>query len=147
MFERHFTILLLFFASAFAGLVGCGSGQDPNRLPTFPASGQISFQGKPVPGAFIVLHPKGANSSDEVVRPRAQVKDDGTFELTSYETGDGAPAGDYVLTVQWHKFVKHGNDVAPGPNVLPRIYASPDKSPVTVKIAEGPNQLAPIVVR
>lgn len=128
-------------------LSGCGSGGDPDRLPVFPAKGHITFQGEPVPGAFVVLHPKHAPEGTETVRPRAQVNPDGSFELTSYETGDGAPAGEYAVTVQWHKLVKHGSDVAPGPNVLPKKYAGPQTSPLTVRIAEDQNDLAPIVVR
>ncbi|HEY2826680.1 MAG TPA: hypothetical protein VGJ04_03690, partial [Pirellulales bacterium] len=83
----------------------------------------------------------------EVV-PTAQVKPDGTFDLSSYAANDGAPPGEYKVTVQWHKTVKPaGGDPTLGPNLLPPQYRRPDTSPLTVVIAAGPNQLNPIVLK
>jgi hypothetical protein len=129
------------------GFTGCGSSPDPNRLPVFPAKGQIAFKGKPANGAFVVLHPKKAVGVD-VVRPRAQVQEDGTFLLSTYDANDGAPAGEYKVTLELHNFIKNKNgDISRGPNVLPKQYGRPDTSPITVLIAEGENSLSPIVLK
>lgn len=128
--------------------VGCGAKQDPNRLPVFPASGKVTFQGQPPVGALVVLHPKVSTPQNESVRPRAYVKADGSFELSSYESNDGAPAGDYAVVVVWPKPVKSpSGEASAGPNVLPPKYARPETSPAIVKIAEGSNQLNPIIVK
>jgi hypothetical protein len=142
--KRLATLALL---SVSIGFAGCGSSQDPNRLPVFPAKGQIAFKGKPANGAFVVLHPKNA-VGDNAVRPRAQVQEDGTFLLSTYDANDGAPVGEYKVTVELHNFVKSKNgDISRGPNVLPKQYGLPKTSPITVQIAGGENQLPPIVLK
>jgi len=55
--------------------------------------------------------------------------------------------GDYVITVQWYKPVRVGNDLVGGPNVLPARYASTQTSDVKVRIAAGENHLQPIQLR
>jgi hypothetical protein len=128
--------------------VGCGSGQDPNRLPVFPASGKVTFQGKPAAGALVVLHPKVSTPENQSVRPRAYVQEDGSFQLSSYESNDGAPIGDYAVVLVWPKTVKAANgEASAGPNILPPLYSRPETSPAVVKIAEGSNQLNPIVLK
>jgi len=130
--------------------IGCGSAQDPNRLPVFPATGKISFKGVVPDGAYVALHSKTnakAPNGQEVV-PTAKVKSDGTFDLSSYAANDGAPSGEYKVTVEWHKTIKPaGGDPTLGPNLLPPQYSKADTSPLTVIIATGPNQLNPIVLK
>jgi hypothetical protein len=91
-----------------------------------------------------VLSP--VNSTDpEAVLPTGGVKDDGSFVLTSYKAGDGAPPGEYVVTIQWFKFDKEIGGA--GPNVLPEIYSSPKTSPIKVTVnAGGPTTLEPITI-
>jgi hypothetical protein len=134
------------FALTFAALItGCGRS-DANRVPVHPTTGAIQFRGTPVSGAFVSLHPKlGAGTS--APSPRATVGPDGRFALSTYEGQDGAPEGDYVLTVQWYKPIRQGNELVGGPNVLPRKYASAKTSDLIVKIAAGENCLTPIQIR
>lgn len=124
-----------------AGPVGC-SPQDSGRVPTFPVTGSISFQGKPMPGAFVALHPK--LPQENVPSPRASVAADGSLKLSTYDGGDGAPQGEYVLTVEWYKPVKVGGDLVSGPNVVPRKYASPKTSDIVVNVTAQENSLPPI---
>ena len=129
---------------------GCGSAQDPDRLPVFPATGKISFKGAVPDGAYVALHSKTkakAPNGQEVV-PTGQVKPDGTFDLSSYAAADGAPPGEYKLTIEWHKTIKPaGGDPILGPNLLPPQYSKAATSPVEVIIATGPNELKPIVLK
>lgn len=130
-----------------ATIAGCGSSTDPNQLPVFPVKGQIAFRGKTPSGALVVLHPKNSASGIEV-RPSGHVRDDGTFSVTSYKADDGAPSGEYAITVQWQKTIKNKNgDLARGPNEIPKKYSLPNTSPLAVKIAEGENKLPPIVLK
>ena len=95
-------------------------------MPVHPVVGAIQFRGQPADGAFVSLHPK--NATEGVPNPRATVAKDGSFVVSTYDGNDGAPEGDYVVTVQWYKPVRQGNDLVGGPNVLPPKYASPRTS-------------------
>jgi hypothetical protein len=140
-------LAMLVLLPVLAGITGCGSSVDPDRLPVFPAKGQITFQGKSLNGAFVVLHPQGAKGSREA-RPRGHVTEDGKFSLSTYETNDGAPAGEYKVTVECRSLVKRpSGDIVAGPNVLPKKYSRPETSPVTLRIAEGDNSLSPIILK
>jgi hypothetical protein len=130
-----------------ASLAGCGSSPSGDRLPVFPASGKLTFDGRPLTGAFVVLHPKGAASGRTAPRPHAQAAADGSFTLTSYESNDGAPAGDYTLTVELRSLVNHGGDVTAGPNILPAKYGRVETSPIAIQIAEETNTLPDIQIR
>jgi hypothetical protein len=129
--------------------VGCGSSS-PARLPVFHTTGQVKIQGHPAAGAFVVLHPHGMPGKGPdgvVVRPHGIVHSDGTFELTSYETGDGAPAGEYSVTLELRKVVKYpSGDSGPGPNLVPKKFTKPETSTIIVEIVEGQNELKPIVL-
>jgi hypothetical protein len=115
--------------------VGCGSKSGPERVPVFPVQGAVTFKGQPMPGAMLVLHPKTA--ADDVPAPRAQVDKDGNVKVSTYDGGDGAPAGEYVVTVQWYKLIKNGNDVTAGPNVVPLKYSQATSSDLVVQVADG----------
>lgn len=105
--------------------------------PVHPVLGRITV-GSVVPsGAQVVFHPVGRQLPDQAV-PRATVGADGAFLLSTFGTDDGAPEGDYVVTIQWFRI---GKDGAPGPNVLPVRYARPDSSPLKVAVDAGRNEL------
>jgi len=126
-------------------LAGCG-GQGPDRVPVYKTAGKITFRNQPVDGAFLVLHPKAAATPD-VPRPTAHVKPDGSFQPTTFDTADGAPAGEYVVTVEWRKLINDRGEWVPGPNLLPAKYSNPATSDLIVTVAEGKNDLPAIVLR
>jgi hypothetical protein len=127
-------------------LSGCGSSQGSDRVPVFPASGKLVYAGQSLAGAYVVLHPKGADAGHLAPRPHAQAAADGSFSLTSYDTNDGAAAGDYTLTVELRPLVKNGGDYTAGPNILPVKYSRAVTSPVSVQIAAGRNDLQEIQI-
>lgn len=129
-------------ALSAALLLGCGEAK-PERVAVHPVTGTLTVKGQPATGAFVTLHPK-APLGDNVPAPRANVSKDGTFALSTFDGGDGAPAGEYKVTIRWYKLVKSGPDVSPGPNVIPAKYARPESSDLTVRIAAGENSLPPI---
>ena len=126
-------------------LAGCGRSGPP-RVPTHLAKGVITYQGQPVAGAFVALHPKEAAKPD-VPTPTAIVQPDGSFAVTTYDSGDGVPEGEYVLTIQWRRAVKQGGEYLPGPNLLPAKYGKPETSDLVIRIATGQNELAPISLK
>jgi hypothetical protein len=132
---RLFAIALL---PALVFAVGCAPEA---RVPVYPVAGKVTFKGQPAYGAQVVLHAANPSEIDQTA-PVGDVKSDGTFNVTVYEPGDGAPEGDYVATVQWFK--KVGD--AMGPNVLPQEYSSPRTSPVKVSVKGGPTNIPPIAI-
>ncbi|MBA3313549.1 MAG: hypothetical protein H0T47_09730 [Planctomycetaceae bacterium] len=75
--------------------VGCGGADgDAGRVETYETTGKITFEGKPVADAVVSYSPKGS-------QPPAlgRTGSDGTYALRTYEDGDGAAAGDYVVLV------------------------------------------------
>ena len=130
-------LLLLAFA-------GCGNAE-PQRTAVVAVEGAVSFQGKPLPGAMIALHPKTPRT--DVPTPRALVDKDGTFRVSTYEAGDGAPPGEYVATIAWYKLVGQRGDVQAGPNVLPPKYNNPKTSPWVIRVADQSTRLPPVQLR
>lgn len=129
-------------AALAATSIGCGEAK-PDRVAVYPAAGKVTLKGQPTHGAQLILYPKSDLGAD-VPAPRANVGQDGSFKLSTFAGGDGAPEGEYVVTLRWYKLVKQGGDVVAGPNVIPRKYTNPQSSDITVRIAAGQNELPPI---
>ena len=51
----------------------------------FPTKGSITYQGQPIGGAFLALHPKEGSIAD-VPTATAVVQSDGRFAVTTYDT-------------------------------------------------------------
>ena len=121
---------------------GCGGETSPK--PVFPVSGKVLVDGKPAAHATVILHPVGESGPD-VVRPRAQVGPDGTFTVSTYGSGDGAPAGEYAVTVEWWltnaAAGKGRGDDLPPANRLPARYASAASSGLKATVGEGATEL------
>lgn len=102
-------------------------------------------QGNAAPQAEITLH-AATPLKDEMGRdifPHARVNDDGTFELTTYVPGDGAPAGEYRITVVWRKITIEAGEETFSHDLLFDRYANPLNGQV-IKIEAKENQLDPI---
>lgn len=130
-------------AIALLTMVGC-SEAPPDRTPVFPVKGSITFKGQPISGALVALHPQTPIAGTP--NPRANVGKDGAFEVSTYVTADGAPEGEYVLTVLWYKPIKQGTDVISGPNVIPAKYANPNTSDLKVSVKPGDNAVPAITL-
>ena len=117
----------------------CGScARNDGRVPVFPVRGRVLVGDKPATKAFVVLHPIGAQDP-QALRPYGHAGADGSFKLTTYEADDGAPAGEYLVTVVW---------LAPGggedpPDLLKGRYRNPDSSPLKATVQKAPTDLAP----
>lgn len=110
-----------------------------NRKPTEPVRGQLFFEGVPASGAYVVFQKIGGKDKRRV-RADGMVEADGSFRLSTYRANDGAPEGDYAVTVVWRKpFVDAVG--RPGPNVLPQRYAKAETSGLKAAIKAGPNDL------
>lgn len=124
---------------------GCGKSTN-DRVKVYPTNGQILWQGRPLAGAMVVLHPKGARDPRSLPA-RAATDKDGRFHATTYETADGAPAGEYAVTVQYYPLKRQGESYVPGPNSLPQKYANPATTDLSIRVAEAPTTLQPLNLR
>jgi hypothetical protein len=105
--------------------------------PPYPTTGQILVNGKPAEGARLVFHHLGDWGNKSIV-PQAMTKEDGRFTLTTYQMGDGAPAGEYRVVVEWPAY-RRGRNI--GPDRLQGKFANPDSSGLTAHVEKGKNEL------
>jgi hypothetical protein len=91
---KRTTLLLAALALAPAG---CGDG----RVPVYPVTGQLFAGGKPAHGAKVFFFPAEEPKDPRAKCPVAEVDEQGNFALTTYDTADGAPAGEYAVCFMW----------------------------------------------
>jgi hypothetical protein len=122
-------------------LLGCQqeSPQFESR-PTFPVQGRVLINGKPAAGVQVFFHPQ-----DELQRgkPRGITDAEGRFHLRTYHDGDGAPAGQYTITLYWpapYKSNMPAEDQMP-PDRLGQRYMNPKASTLRATVAAGPTTL------
>ena len=93
-------ILPLLIVATFLALpTGCAK----KKVPVHAVSGQVIWNDKPVVGALVIFHPQnGMKVPDDIpMYPNARTDKDGSFQLTTYQTNDGAPAGTYKVVIIW----------------------------------------------
>lgn len=138
--RQKFVGAALLLSIAGTAFTASGCAKDEGRVPVYPVKGKVSVLGQVPEGALVVLYPTPGATNLEI-RPSGKVKQDGSFELTTYEADDGAPVGDYTATIQWNKLVKRGSDTVAGPNAVPPKFGSPDTSPWKIKVGAAPTDL------
>lgn len=124
---------------------GCFAKND--RLPVHHVTGGVFVNGKPAVGARLFFHPAANPSNPRALRPFAEVGDDGSFELSTYLAGDGAPAGEYVVTVFWPapappRKGKFEDESTPR-DQLKNTFSDPRTSKLRAQIHSGENVLSP----
>ena len=136
----RWTALSLFAILALA-LASCSR---EGRPPVYPVRGTVTFQKRPATKAVVVLRPVAPGGPKDVL-PRGEVGPDGSFQIGTFADGDGAPAGEYAVTVIWPEAKKDadGADVVEGDRLGGR-FNDPARSKWKVQIKDGPNDLEPI---
>jgi hypothetical protein len=110
-------------------LVAMAPACGPSRKTVYPVKGRVvDYAGKPVVGATVVFHPAQPDP-DDVNIPAAHVDESGAYALTTYVQGDGAPAGEYAVTIILVPPRKNPLDV-PVPDRLRGRYADPNSSKI-----------------
>jgi hypothetical protein len=104
----------------------------------FPVRGEVFFQGKPADGAVVHLHPRDSTKCPPAF---ATVQKDGSFALSTYGQGDGAAAGDYVVTLNWRDEKVVDGDSIFGPDRFRGRYSRHDKSDLKATVTTGENVL------
>lgn len=135
---------LFFTASLMLVCASCGK-KDDGRVPVYPVIGKVFVNGKPAKNAQVFFHPL---ESGVKLFPHGRVDSDGSFQLSTYELNDGAPAGDYLVTIVWQNPAPPGSapDAPEGPDRLKGRYADVRKSKLHVHVEEKPNELKPFEI-
>lgn len=128
-------------------LPGCGPGVPSDRPATYPVSGTVTMDGQPVANATLSFQLSDAS------RGAAGVTDDqGRYDLTTFEPGDGAVPGEYLVAIMKYDAASQGAAVSEddpnydpnvtesvAKNLLPERYASVGTSGLKVTIIEEKN--------
>jgi hypothetical protein len=121
----------------------CSSGE-----PSYPTRGQVLVGGKPAAGAVVTLTPRDARATGP--KPSGVVGADGWFTVRTYEIAtrtvrDGAPPGQYVVTISWAPGPSRDSlrRTAPEPDLLGGRYRESKTSPLRAEVKEGPTELPP----
>lgn len=132
-----------------AALLGCSGSDFPE---TYPVTGKVTLQGKPVEGAQITFVVEGA--------PRMAMGTtdaEGNYTLSTFEPGDGAMPGSHKVMVaspaveapvmdpgnpggDYGAMMRQAASGRPAEGAIPPKYNSPQTSGLTAEVtAEGPN--------
>lgn len=133
-------VILVAIGMAALGINGCS----PERPPLYPVKGQVFWKGKPAAGAMVFLNPVLAKEvsgrSPVTERPMGRVEDDGSFEISTFGKKDGAPVGQYRVTLLWTK--RTGPNEDDEESLLPAEFMDPTRSSLpVVEVREGVNAL------
>ena len=113
------------------------------KLPVYPVKGQILIDGNPVKDVLIYFWPGKIEEGLHAYCPNAQTDENGYFALSTYDRADGAPEGEYAVTIEWpvgYSIVSnqwHGDH-------LQGKYKDQTSSEIKIKIEPKPNDLPPI---
>jgi hypothetical protein len=127
-------------AGALAALLfGCSGNKGP-RL--YPVKGLVRINGAPAKDVNVTFTPvTPLDGTTEPLSPSAVTGEDGSFHLMSFQPGDGAPAGDYLVTVIYpmSRFNKHLDGI----DRLRDKFANPKTSGLTARVEPTSNDLPP----
>jgi hypothetical protein len=133
---------LLVFSILILALLNCSQASQGPKL--YPVKGQVFLKDRPATGARLVLVPVDDPKAE---KPSAIVDENGSFQLATRQPGDGAPAGEYGVSITWFERRKidpqKEDDTQQFVDKLGGRYADPKASKLKVKITEGPNELPP----
>lgn len=111
-----------------------------NMKPVYPVRGKIVHDGAPLAGAKVEFHLVEQDGKKTTRIADAFTEADGTFTLSTYKANDGAPAGEYAVTVVLRQPYYDASGKL-GPNLLPAKYASPKASDLRVRVKNEPNEV------
>jgi hypothetical protein len=136
MRRARFVLVLILLLGA-----GCSSGG--NGKPVYSVQGQAFKGTQPMAGAVVAFHSLSAEDKTNIVRPNGTVAEDGSFKLTTYKPNDGAPKGEYAVTILWmdkaagSEFVGGGESRVAAPDRLKNAYSNPATTKLRAKVTNS----------
>ncbi len=127
--------ILLSVLTAAALLVGCDSSGNSTVTGTITTT-----DGKVVTGGRITF-----TSVDPPISASSRIAPDGSYELSSVQPGDGAPAGNYqvaiVSKISSAGGDRNGRSVATSKSLVHEKYADIQTSELTAQVTPGANTI------
>ena len=125
--------------------VGCGTGD--GRPKVYPVQGKVSVKGQPADGAKVTFFPTSPEASSGAIKvpPSSGTVDaSGVFQLETFKPGDGAPAGDYKVTVVWlEPPPANAQGIFNQKDRLQGRYTDPKTSQLQAKVENGGGEIPP----
>lgn len=114
-------------------LPGCGDGTD--HPTTVKVHGAVTCDGQPLTKGSIAFQA----TSDTTLRPATgELNEDGTYELSSFQRGDGAMPGEYkVVIVSLKSGPTLENPNQPEVSAIPEKYTRAETTDLTASIPTG----------
>ncbi len=119
------------------GVCGCSGAKKAG-----PVAGQVLVGDQPAAHAVVVFHP--VNAKPDAPRPTALTDAQGHFKLTTLKEGDGAPPGEYTVTVAAYQSVEYPSGDSQVVNLLPARYAKPETSDLKATVTKGKAEVGPL---
>lgn len=119
-----------------ASLLGCGGSSSPGLV---KVSGSVRLVGNPIPPGTVTF----VSASDKGNSASATIDAEGKYVLGTFEKGDGALPGDYIVRIESYEIppTMGGPPAKPG---VPQRYFDIKKSNLKFTIKEAPNQVIDI---
>jgi hypothetical protein len=113
----------------------------------YPVRGKLLYGNQPLAEAMVLFHPLDP-SAPQAPKPLGYSDQDGNFALTTLQPQDGAPAGEYAITVELRELKADGDQlVRDGRNLLPERYRDPATSGLRCEVFEGDNEIPTLELR
>jgi len=143
----------------FAAISGCSKGGSPIEVQ--PVVGKVLYRNQPAAGVQVMLHADspaaGADGKPAAaLNPNGLTGADGTFRLTTYVKDDGAPPGDYRVTLHWPdesyqpRTLEEKEAFRMGtlkPDKLRGAYANPASTSLKLTVTKGQSELPPLTIQ
>lgn len=134
---RRLSAVAVVLSIALAMVSGCNS-HDPDRPKLGKVSGKVTYKGQPVTKGSVTFTPASGKGGETGQVASGQIEPDGSYELTTFNTGDGAILGQHIVTVQALVGDSDAGKMKPDgtfdyklpKSAVPKKYAEVDKSPL-----------------
>lgn len=123
------------------------SGEPERDTPaTYPVSGTVTYNGEGPIGAHVTLHKLPlAKDSWDAIFPRGRIEQDGSFQIQTFNEDDGAPPGEYAVTLSWKGFADP--TIRPGVDRWKGKYDNPRKPLQTISVVDSEVLMSPIELK
>lgn len=121
--------------------IGCAAKSD--RVDVRPVTGKVLVKGKPAEGVTMAFYAEAPGPDGKKMPVPLGTSDaNGEYRLTSYDPGDGAPAGSYKVAATWsEKPPANFTGVFEPKDRLQGRFANPEKSTLKAQVPEGGGEI------
>jgi hypothetical protein len=146
---RRITLVALVFPAFLLSVAACGPAG--GRRPELgKVSGKVTYKGKPIAKGEVIFTPSKDKGGASGQVATGTIESDGSYSLTTFDTGDGAILGQHVVTVIVpSQDLRELNKPRPDgsiPYILPKggvpeKYSNVDTSPFRYTVDPGQNTI------